>query len=72
MIYWETITFSLIKNFVKLFNTFTIADTSFLISFDNIVFIYDIIRKKWSEQIYMDDQIVKFFRSEKETENKIE
>ena len=67
--YWENISYSLIKNHVKLFDSFTIADTSFLICFDNIVFIYDIIRKIWTQQIYLKEKVKKLFRSERPKES---
>lgn len=52
--YWHARQYNLIKDRVKLFTSFTLASTSFFVSYLNFVSIYDVIKKQFIDHIYFD------------------
>jgi len=43
--YWDSRKYNLCKEHVKLFTSFTLANTSFFVSYLNFVSVYDVITK---------------------------
>jgi hypothetical protein len=64
-VYWQKRHFYLIKDKVNLITSFSVARTSLLISFMNIVTIYDMFRKRFIKHLIYDYQIKSLLKTDK-------
>ncbi|CDW84531.1 wd-40 repeat protein [Stylonychia lemnae] len=63
--YWDGRKYSLIRDHVKLFTSFTLANTSLFVSYLNFVSVYDVISKQFRQHLVFKDQCMKLFRTER-------
>ena len=54
-----------IANHVKIYQSYSLINTSFFIAHGNYVSLYDIISKKWKKTFSFDVKVMKVFRNEK-------
>jgi hypothetical protein len=61
---WHMIGLSIIKSHVRLVSSILMTEASFLISFSNIVSIYDLRLNKWVQNIKLDSKIISMILDE--------
>ncbi|CDW83568.1 wd-40 repeat protein [Stylonychia lemnae] len=62
---WDRIFYSKLADYFKFYTSYCLINTSFFIARENIISIYDIIKKKWIKHFYEDENVVQVFKTEK-------
>jgi hypothetical protein len=60
---WYQIMYDLIRYNVKLFTAITLINTNFFVSYNNVVSIYDIVRKEWKAHFFLEDDVIELMRN---------
>ena len=60
---WHFVIYDLIRNHARIYTAITLVNVNFFVAFNNVVAIYDVVRKEWKSHFFMPSKVFGLLRN---------